>query len=377
MLRIQRALLVELLVMFVLITVVVTSAVFLGVTLRFMRGGGGALGTQLMVQLLPNLLPLALSYSVPFSWLAATALVLGRWVSDHEIVALKASGLHLRVIILPVFAMSMLLGVWGMYYNSFVVPIANRQIRAGLKDFLPQFLESLRGTERTVAFTSGRISFERWDPQRHAFLGAELDRRNHQGHLEEKGLIQELGIERIDGEGQQEGLKFDVKKAYILTVQDGEALIASGANAPFVMGRVEHVGASTLFNDFFGAARFRYRPLDMSMPELMYGHERGGVARGSVKEMRIAINGRLALGSAAFFLGMFSLAVMMVVPASNRRVRDFMLCFLPSILIFFPLQIAGSSMARSTPMPPWLAMWSPNIVLFALTLVLLWRALRR
>jgi len=377
LLRIQRALLVELLVMFVLITFVVTSAVFLGVSLRFMRGGGGALSSQLLIQLLPNLLPLALSYSVPFSWLAAAALVLGRWVSDHEIVAVKSSGAHLRVLVVPFLTLSLVLGLGGMYYNSFVVPQANRRIRAGLKDFLPQFLESLRGSERSVAFTKGRISFERWDAGQHAFIGAELDRRRGDGSLVEKGLIQALGIQRIGGAGEEEGLRFDVKEAFLITVPEGEAIVTSSANAPFVMGHVERIGASTKFNDFFGGARFRYRPLDMSMPELLYAHERGGIARGSIQELRISIHGRLALGSAAFFLGFFALSVMLVVPPSGRRVLDFMLCFLPSILIFFPLQIAGSSLARSTPAPPWLAMWAPNLVLGTLACLLLWRAFRR
>ena len=377
MLRIQRALLIELLVIFTLIVIVVTTAVFLGVTLRFMHGGGGALGSHLMLQLLPNLLPLALSYSIPFSWLAASALVLGRWVSDHEVVALQSAGMHLRTLVVPFFTLSLLLGLGGAYYNGYVVSKANRQIRAGLKDFLPQFLESLRGSNRTVAFTNGRISFERWDPGQQAFIGAELDRRKGDGTLEEKGLIESLQIHRIEGTGKGEGLRFVVERAYLLTVPDGEALITAGADAPLVVGRVEHIGASTLFNDFFGAAKFRYRPLDMTLPELLYGYERGGIARGSLPELRIAIHGRLALGSAALFLGMFALSVMLAITPSGRRVRDFMLCFLPSILIFFPLQIAGSSMARSTPLPPWAAMWAPNLVLGTLACILLWKAFRR
>ena len=377
MLRIQRALLVELLVIFSMITFVVTSAVFIGVTLRFMQGGGGALGSRLMIQLMPNLLPLALSYSIPFSWLAASALVLSRWVADNEIVALKAAGMHLRVLVVPFLTVSLVLGVAGAYNNSFVVPKANRQIRAGLKDFLPQFLESLRGSNRTVAFTNGRISFDRWDSAQQAFIGAELDRRRGDGSLEEKGLIQELKIQRTQSSDKGEGLRFDVKRAYLMTVPGGDALITVGADVPMVVGRVEHIGASTLFNDFFGAVRFRYRPLDMTMSELLYAYEREGIARGSTQELRISIHGRLALGSAALFLGLFALGVMLVVPPTGRRVRDFMLCFLPAILIFFPLQIAGSSMARSTPLPPWAAMWAPNLVLGALACALLWRAFRK
>ena len=77
MLRIQRALLLELALVFVLITTVVTTAVFLGSTIHLLAQGAGAVGTELLMDLLPKLLPLAFSFSLPFSWLAAVGIVLG------------------------------------------------------------------------------------------------------------------------------------------------------------------------------------------------------------------------------------------------------------------------------------------------------------
>lgn len=378
MLRIQRALLLELLVVLIIIALVVTGAVFLGLILRFVRQGGGALGWSLLIQVLPQLLPTALSYSVPFSWLTALALVMGRWVSDHECLAIKACGVHLRTIVVPVLALGCLLAITCMFFNVYWVPKANREVRASLKDFLPQFLSSLRGTDRSVSFTSGRLSFERWDSQRRAFIAVEMDRRDQRGKLAEKAVMESLKLEQV-GQGKEDrGLLLELEKAYILTSAGGDVEVASfGPQAPFVMGRVERVGASTLWNDFLGTIRFLHRPRDMVLPELAYAVARGGVARGSVQEARIALHGRLALGGSAFFLGLFALSVVLLLPPSGRRVRDFMLCFLPAILLFFPLHITGPSIARGTPAPPWLAMWSPNILLFAISSVMLWRAFRR
>lgn len=377
MLRIQRALLAELLFIFVLITFVVTSAVFLAVSLRFVRDGGGALGSQLLLTLLPSLLPISLSYAVPFSWLAATALVLGRWVADHECLAIQVAGVHLRAIAVPVLAVAALLGIGGMVFNGWHVPRADRQISASLREFVPQFLSSLKGSERSVSFTAGRLSFERWDPDQEAFLAVEIDQRDGDGQLQMKVAMETLRLARIDEGGGDEGLQLETESAYLLRVVDGDLEIDFGGEAPVVMGYVERVGASTLFNQFFGAIRYLFRPRNMTVPELTYAIERDGVARGSVPEAKIAFHGRLALGAASFFLGFFALAVMLVVPPTGRRIRDFMLCFLPSVLIFFPLQMAGPSIARSTPVPPWLAMWSPNLVLFAVACLLLTKAFRR
>ena len=377
MLRIQRALLAELLFIFVLITVVVTGAVFLIVSLRFVSDGGGALGSQLLLTLLPSLLPLSLSYAIPFSWLAATSLVLGRWVADHECLAIQASGVHLRAIAVPLLAVGALLGLGGMVFNGWHVPVADREISASLREFVPQFLSSLKGSDRSVSFSAGRLSFDRWDPQQEAFLAVEIDQRTREGELQMKVSMETLRLARIAEGGAEEGLQLETEGAFLQRVVAGGLEVEYGDDAPVVMGYVERVGGSTLFNQFFGELRYLFRPRSMTVPELVYAVERGGVARGSIEEAQIAMHGRLALGAASFFLGMFALAVMLVVPPTGRRIRDFMLCFLPAVLIFFPLQMAGPSIARSAPVPPWLAMWSPNLVLFGVAIALLFRAFRR
>jgi lipopolysaccharide export LptBFGC system permease protein LptF len=376
-LRIQRALLGELLLVFFLIVTAVTGAVFVGVTMRFVYQGGGALGSSILMAILPKLLPTALAYSVPFSWLAATALVMSRWVSDHECVAIKAAGVHLRAIVVPLVAVGSLLGVGGIFFSLYVVPEANRQVTASLKDFLPQFLSSLRGADRAVTFDNGRLSFERWDPETDSLLGAEMDRRGHRGQLHEKAVMTRLKLEQVGERAEDLGLTMDLSEAYLFTTQRGQPEGGWRGHAPFVMGRVERVGASQLFNQFFGVLRFLHRPRDMVVSELAYSAARGGIARGNELEVNIALHGRMALGAAGFFLGLFAMSVTLLLPPTGRRVRDFMVCFLPAVLIFFPLHMTGPSIARSTGLPGWAAMWSPNIVLLVISMVLLGFAFRR
>jgi lipopolysaccharide export LptBFGC system permease protein LptF len=376
-LRIQRALLGELLFVFLLITTAVTSAVFLGITMRFVYQGGGALGSALLLAVLPKLVPTALSYSVPFSWLAATALVLGRWVADHECVAIKAAGVHLRAIVIPLVAVGCLLGVGGIFFNLYVVPTTNREVQASLKDFVPQFLSSLRGADRSVTFDNGRLSFDHWDEEDGAFVAVEMDRRDWRGALLEKAVMERLRLAQVGEEAEELGLSMDLSKAYLFTMPQGQAEATWRDQAPFVMGRVERIGASTLFNQFFGLTRFLHRPRDMTVSELAYSEARGGIARGGVHEVRIAFHGRMALGASGFFLGFFAMAVVLLLPPSGRRVRDFMLCFLPAVLLFFPLHMTGPSLSRETALPGWAAMWSPNLVILAVSLLLLIPAFRR
>ncbi|MDA1195301.1 MAG: LptF/LptG family permease [Planctomycetota bacterium] len=377
MLRIQRALLIELWFAFVLITCVVTGAVFIGVSLQLLQDGGGILGEALLTTLLPKLLPLSLAYAIPFSWLAATALVLGRWVADHECLAIQAAGVHLRTIAAPVLALGVLLSVGGMWWNGFHVPRSDRDLSASLREFLPQFLSSLKGADRSISFSGGRFSWERFDEETQEFVSVEIDKRDHEGRLAQKVTMQGLHLARVAESGGEEGLVLETRDAYLLRVVEGDPAVEHSDQAPFVMGHVQDIGASTLFSQFFGAARFLYRPNNLTVPELAYAVERGGIARGSVPEVEIALHGRLALGAASFFLGLFALAVMFSVPPTGRRIRDFMLCFAPAVLCFFPLQIAGPAIARSSSAPVWVSMWAPNMLLLAAACVLLTKAFRR
>ncbi|MDJ0973719.1 MAG: LptF/LptG family permease [Planctomycetota bacterium] len=377
MLRFQRALLIELAFIFVLIACVVTAIVFGGFTLRFVTQGGDALGASLLGALLPKLIPVAFSYSAPFAFLAAVALVVGRWVSDHEITALKAAGVHIRALALPVLALGCALGTAGMLYNANGVATSHREVRSSLKDFLPQFLHSLQGADRSIAFETGRLSWQRFDPETSVFIGAELDKRDREGRLVQKVVVRSLRLERVTQTQNGDGLRFELQDGLVLVAQSGGDVVRRSPSERVALGSVKTIAASTGMREFLGAHRHLYRPKDMVLSELMYVIERGGVQRGSELDARIALHGRLALGSAAFFLGFFALAMSLFLPPSSRRVRDFMLSFGPAILLFFPLLLAGPTLAKNSGWPAWFAMWSPNIALFLGANILMWWGARR
>lgn len=362
---------------FVLIASVVTAIVFGGFTLRFVTDGGDALGSQLLGALLPKLIPVAFSYSAPFAFLAAVALVVGRWVSDHEVTALKAAGVHVRALALPVLALGALLGTAGMLYNANGVASSHREVRSSLKDFLPQFLHSLQGADRSIAFETGRLSWQRFDPQTSAFIGAELDKRDREGRLVQKVVVRSLRLERVTRSEDGDGLRFQLQDGLVLVAQSGGDEVRRSPSERVAMGSVKTIAASTGMREFLGANRHLYRPKDMVLAELLYAIERGGIQRGAEVDARIALHGRLSLGGAAFFMGFFALGMALFLRPSSRRVRDFMLCFAPAILLFFPLLLAGPSLAKTSGWPAWLAMWSPNLVLFCGASVFLWLAARR
>ena len=377
MLRIQRALLVELAGTALFSVGVLTAILFSGFSINLLARAGGSLGTSLLVELMPSLLPTALGYSLPFGWLAAVSLVVGRWVNDHEVTSIRTAGLHLRTLALPVIVTSAALGVLGMALAGWVVPAAQRDVREGTRDYLEVFLSSLKSTDRSVLLGSARLSFERFEDG--AFHGVELDRRlPGDGRLETKVLARRLGLSQIHLEGEGTGLAIDLQEGYLIQDQlTGETEVVNAPGRELRLAQVEQLGGSTLFNSFFGVARYLARARDLDLGRMLYARERGGVWRSPAADVERALHGHLAQGCAPFVMGLFALAVALLLPPTGRRVRDFVLAFLPAMLIYLPLFVASTGLAQALPLPVWVSMWLPVLALGAVSLTLLSWAYRR
>lgn len=377
MLRIQRALLVELAVTAFFAVGVLTGILFTGFSIQLMARVGGSLGTRLLWELMPSLMPTALGYSLPFGWLASVSFVLGRWVNDHEVTSLRTAGLHVRALVLPVAAASALLGAVGMGLAAWVVPSAQQDVREGTRDHLEQFLTSLTGADRSVLLGAARLSFERYEDG--AFHGVELDRRQPRtGRLETKVLAERLSLSQFHQDGAGSGLTLDLSQGYLIQAgETGQTEVVGASGQEIKLAQVEQLGGSTQFNAFFGVARYLARARDMEVPQLLYTRERGGVYRANAYESEVALHGRLALGCAPFVMGLFALAVALLLPPTGRRVRDFVLAFLPATLIYFPLLLASRGLAQALPTPVWVAMWLPVMALGSVALALLAWAYRR
>jgi len=71
------------------------------------------------------LTPYLLTYTLPIAALAATLLALGRFSSDNEIVTIKASGVHIFNLIMPLLTVGLMLSLMLVIFNDRVIPYAH------------------------------------------------------------------------------------------------------------------------------------------------------------------------------------------------------------------------------------------------------------
>ncbi len=75
------------------------------------------------------MIPQIISYTLPVAVLLATLLTFGMFSRSHEIVAMKANGLSLYRIALPVFVIAALVSAVSFLFNEFVTPYANQRAK--------------------------------------------------------------------------------------------------------------------------------------------------------------------------------------------------------------------------------------------------------
>ena len=74
-------------------------------------------------------LPFTVAMTMPMAVLVATLYTFGRMAAEHEITALKASGVRVRTLMLPVLTCAFLLSIAMVAFNDQVLPRANHELR--------------------------------------------------------------------------------------------------------------------------------------------------------------------------------------------------------------------------------------------------------
>lgn len=299
-------------------------------------------------------LPFSLTFTVPWGFLTATLLILGRMSADHETVALRACGISLLRTFLPVVGAGILLSLFCIWLNASVNPRAELAMRQSLADMARCNPESL--------FVAGEIMDQ--------FGGKKIyiQSRNHDWlsgvtlFEEDQEGVPKTVVRATDGKvgvsPDHESLVLDLWNAKV-ELRDSEepqdlSKIRYGTSA-------KQMTASIPLGDLAGG--LLSRPLrTYTLPELL-----GFLAEGKKDEAAHNRTGLLTEVSKRFSLGLASLAFAIVaVPlgiVAQRRETSagFGMSLMVAFSYFAFVELANSLRDNSTAYP-YLILWIPNIL---------------
>jgi len=384
----------ELLVVFLMVLGCMTFLILVvGVAQEAIRQG---LGVKALVQLIPYLLPNALRFAVPGTVLFAACVVYGRMAGTGEVVALKSLGISPMAVIWPGLILSVVASLFAVWLNDVAVTWGKQGVQRVVIESVEQIAYGMLRTQRSYSTRRFSINVKEVDGQK--LLRPVLVLHNQgdaptvtlsareaelKGNLADNTLIIYLtdGIVEV---GNRASFVFTDTIERRIPLMDATRKDLGGkspSRCPLmkigkeqdrqrkVISQIQQrnaavAGCQLVSGDFAALAGPHW---DQKRNELEYANYR--LFRLQTEPWR-----RWANGFSCFFFVMAGIPLAIRLRNSDV-LTSFFLCFLPILVVYYPLLALGVDRAKDGVLPPY-TVWLGNVVLLIAGLWLLRNVLR-
>lgn len=364
-----------------------------------------------IIRVAPLLIPSMLPLTIPATTLFASCVVYGRLSHDNEVVALKAAGVKLYGIVRPALVLGVLTTITSAALYHTTIPVTQQR-----------FYEEVLADPEEVLYNMLR----RDRCLRHANMPYVLYVNDVQG----KRLIDVVIKRRVKVKDPQTGAEVSIGFDYIARMNEarmrvdpatGQILIESNRVAVYeqstsltlynpppyswelpdsVSGKEARLKISALTWDQLPA---RAATVQEELDEVLANRaaQEAEIARiadpslriyaqdqlkhyqyqieaktRQIRNLRAEIHARPALAVSCL---VFALVGCPVGIWANRAdyLSTFLICFIPTLLVYYPLYLAGSDMGKNGRIPLAVGCWLADAVMGGLAILLTWRLLRR
>jgi lipopolysaccharide export system permease protein len=342
---------------------------------------------------IPLLIPSTLPYTIPATTLFATCVAYGRLAADNEILAIKSAGVNIGRVVLPglILGITMSAVTMGLYYR--IIPYTHHLLRAMIFDDAEELVYSVLRKQQSIVHPS--LPYAMWvkGVQGRKLLTPTFRHRDAKGELDVVVSAKEAEIHVNQA-----------KKQMRLFMRNGVASGEDGSSGYFV----ERWWDVPLPANF--GADAQRRPRDFTWRELleqkakleaemdriqneitrrtaelvMQGapqdlpehlknlRDRVKHIRQQINLLRVELLMRPALSVGCFFFILVGCPIGIWLSRSDY-LSSFITCFLPIVLIYYPLSLCGTGFAKDGKLSPVLLVWGPNVLIGLVGLVLFWR----
>jgi lipopolysaccharide export system permease protein len=391
----HRSIFYELTKVFLLAFVGLTGLLLLaGVIAEATRNG---LGPAQILAAIPLLIPSTIPYTVPTTTLFGVCIIYGRLAADNEILALRAAGVHIRHAVWPALALGVLASIVTFVLFLNLIPYTHYILRSQINGDVRELLYGMLKRESRICHA--RLNYEvyvkRVDGQK--LKDAQFRRKNGKG-----------GYDMIAVAREAELLVDMAHNLIYVQMRDCDITDSNNNSTTHVDFRVWPVDIP---NDLAGQGKAR--PSDMTWSELMDArqkifedqalvdadiaahqvainvgageghypdHIRGKREERRTLELKLANIDSEVWQRPAFALGCLCF-VLVGCPvgiwfSKSDYLSAFITCFLPIVMVYYPLMLCGINMARSGKIPSLAAIGAADaLMLFAA--IVMYRRLAR
>jgi len=335
------------------------------------------IGPDIVVQLIPYLVPEALMFAIPATSLFSVCVVFGRMASDNEVTALESLGLSKSMIIMPALVMTFGLSLLAVYLNDIADAECHSRIErvvlqstdrivysvlrqeGSFKD--DQFSIEVSGVEdRTlirpvVTISNGdniRMSAARgslaFNPELHT-----LQFRMDQGSIDSDG-----NFRLVDGESTTHEIPLrspdDLSKAKspsnLLLSQIAGAVVDQERELAALESQLALDATAQWFGgDLVGVSHNGWAKRNQELED----------GRRRLAKLKVVKHRRWANGFSCLAFAIIGVPVALRLRTGNYA-TTFGACFVPILLLYYPLFMFGLNGAKMGTLPAW-SVWLGNV----------------
>jgi len=317
-----------------------------------------------VLTLIVLMIPSLLGFILPTAALTSVLLVFGSFAQNNEIVAMKATGINLLRLLIPVFAVAFLLSFFSLFLIDQIQPRSEYQSR--------QLVRQLVVKRPAAYLEAGRFikDFQGYTLWINEIKGSRLK-----------------GITIFQFEEGRPTRTIIAESGEVVTAPDQQSLALQLYNGtsdepnpddPSVLYKLNF--KTFLLSDIkIGRQRggVGKKEKEMTIDELVYQLEHNDEAKRNPKKMReikAEIHKKISFSFATVVFVLIGLPTAII----SRR-GEVVVSFTVAMMIvgiYYILFVWGRTMAIHGHLPPWLALWFPNILMVAVSAFLCRRMIR-
>ena len=353
------------------------------------------LGPDIVLKLVPYILPKALMFAMPATSLFSICVVFGRMAADNELVALQSVGLRKSVVVVPALAAAFMLSLAAVWVNDISFAWSYWGVERVVLESMDKIVYGM--LENEGSFKEKDFSIEVEDIQGRRLIRPVITINAGKGdHVRATAAEAELSIipdqhslnlTLVNGVVESEGkasMRFDDQVQLPIPLRTQQE-ISDKLSDP------SHLYMSQLDGEWDRQVRELQRMKStqavQACSQLLVGDMLGlttktwrtrlqdqRAAESRLGRLKLVPHRRWASGFSCLAFAVIGIPVAMRLRSANYA-TTFGVCFLPILLLYYPLFMFGLTGAKEGTLPP-MAAWFANVACIMIGLWLLFRESR-
>jgi lipopolysaccharide export system permease protein len=353
------------------------------------------LGPDILLRLVPYILPKALMFAMPATCLFSVCVVFGRLAADNELIAIQTMGLHKSVVIFPALVLAFLLSLFAVWVNDVSFAWSYWGIEKVVLESTDKIIRGSLQNDGVFKISNLTVEVEGIEGDKliqpvityvdanHETVRAIAQEATISCRPETHTLIFEMKLGRVTYE--KNDLSFEDKQAFEFQMKSPEEIAKSTGNPTHLY--LGQIGGEIKKQEIV-LEQIREDNAIRACSQMITGDLVGltnadwttrsdfqDEAQQRLSRLHVVPHRRWASGFSCLAFALVGIPVAIRLKTANYA-TTFGVCFLPILLVYYPLFMFGLNGAKMGSLPP-LAAWFGDLACLVAGSILLYREFKR